>query len=347
MKRVFATVSVAISLVLMGAQTSVAQGNSTPQSPDVECHNTNLTVSLSGGDRKVSGTLCVPQGATDIQLLVHGFTYDREFWDFPYHPDTYSYVRHAHEHGFATFAIDRIGVGKSWQPSAHKITLNANIDALHQVIQSINNGDLGRSFDHLFVVSHSIGAIMTNAAIGKYGGVDAYVALGSANGMNIPKFTVNGLHRLHPATVDKQFRGTGIGPGYVTMRPGTRSFFYNQQPDDSQVLKTDNQHLRAVDSLGALVTGFTPPYFLRHDMRQIDVPVFAINGSEDAIFCGGGLVNCSSDSGFKNSMTKQYPHSPHLETLRVEGSGHNVTLEPNAPHVHKQINDFLDRMAHT
>ena len=44
----------------------------------------------------VRGTLHPPQASTsgDILLfLLHGGTYTREYWDWPYRPDIYSFVR--------------------------------------------------------------------------------------------------------------------------------------------------------------------------------------------------------------------------------------------------------------
>ena len=61
------------------------------------------------------GWLCLAKddrhGARTVQLLVSGLTFDHNYWDTTYQPDTYSYVRAANKHGYSTFNIDRLGVG--------------------------------------------------------------------------------------------------------------------------------------------------------------------------------------------------------------------------------------------
>ena len=49
--------------------------------------------------RKIYGELCVPNGpAPDtVQLLVHGTTYNHNYWDWPEKPDAHSHVRAALE----------------------------------------------------------------------------------------------------------------------------------------------------------------------------------------------------------------------------------------------------------
>lgn len=306
----------------------------------------NVPIQLDDQQGAIRGTLSIPHGATDIQILVHGATYNRQFWDLPYQPDTYSYVHQANNYGFATLAIDRIGVGQSWRPSAHKVTLDTNIDAMQQVIQAVNSGTLGYTFRRVFVVGHSFGAIVANATIGRYGGVDGYVALGSANWMNAVNLVTRTFRYMpFPAVLDHHMRRYGAKLGDVTSRSDARPhMFYNTAHTDEQVINTDEQYLRDVDSIGTFLSLFIPPYFLRRDMRQVSVPVLAINGSEDLVFSGGRITDRTTETGFNKSMHKQYPQSPHLETILATSSGHNVTLERDASTLITYIHDFLNRI---
>src|SRR5581483_9851929 len=78
------------------------------------CEAVSLPVTLAPGQAakyQISGTLCGvdPAAANQtIELLVPGLTYTREYWQFPYDPSRYSYVRYANAAGLATLAIDRI-----------------------------------------------------------------------------------------------------------------------------------------------------------------------------------------------------------------------------------------------
>jgi hypothetical protein len=47
------------------------------------CRNVSIPVSAAGQTSNIAGTLCVPPGATSVQLLVPGWTYGRYYWDFP------------------------------------------------------------------------------------------------------------------------------------------------------------------------------------------------------------------------------------------------------------------------
>src|ERR1700735_3359369 len=63
-------------------------------------------------DVELYGELCVPKGRTPsaVQLLVHGTTYNHNYWDWPEDPDMHSHVRAALAAGYATFNVDRLGV---------------------------------------------------------------------------------------------------------------------------------------------------------------------------------------------------------------------------------------------
>src|SRR5262245_52657316 len=78
----------------------------------------------------ISGTLCEATGghAGTVHLLVPGSTYGQTVWDFPYHPELYSYVRALNAAGVATFAIDRFGAGTSSAPPSPSVTLDTEVD---------------------------------------------------------------------------------------------------------------------------------------------------------------------------------------------------------------------------
>ncbi len=84
-------------------------------------------------DVELYGELCVPKGRTPsaVQLLVHGTTYNHNYWDWPEDPDMHSHVRAALAADYATFNVDRLGVGKSTKPASHLVTLAATVDTLH------------------------------------------------------------------------------------------------------------------------------------------------------------------------------------------------------------------------
>lgn len=67
---------------------------------------------LIPADYSISARLCHPtEGAEDqdtVQVLVHGATFNKHMWDFPYKPETYSWTKRMNEAGHTTLAIDLV-----------------------------------------------------------------------------------------------------------------------------------------------------------------------------------------------------------------------------------------------
>ena len=93
----------------------------------------------------IYGELCNPTtGASHtLELTVPGGTYGHIYWDFPYEPQTYSYVYAANAAGYSTFNIDRIGTGLSSHPSLSvvDVTMNTNAYVIHEIVQDLRNGE--------------------------------------------------------------------------------------------------------------------------------------------------------------------------------------------------------------
>ena len=81
------------------------------------CTDVRISVTIGDGlSVPIAGRLCVPAGATTVQLLLHGVTYGQHYWDLPFQPEKYSYVAAANQAGYATLNIDTLGVGGSFRP---------------------------------------------------------------------------------------------------------------------------------------------------------------------------------------------------------------------------------------
>jgi hypothetical protein len=104
---------------------SFAEGTETTK----KCISHSFPVSLEKGKPaiyQVTGNLCSqgdPTGKT-IHVLVPGFTLTSTYWDFPYQPETYSYVDAINKSGYATLSLDRLATGKSSKPPAEDITVD-------------------------------------------------------------------------------------------------------------------------------------------------------------------------------------------------------------------------------
>src|SRR5579862_8031427 len=105
---------VLVTLAIMATSAARADAANLLQQPAAgHCVATLLRVSLAPGQpakQKISGTLCSPtkpNRTRAIDVLVHGATYDRSYWDSRFESPQYSYVERTLEAGRATFSYDR------------------------------------------------------------------------------------------------------------------------------------------------------------------------------------------------------------------------------------------------
>src|SRR5579859_4046718 len=136
------------------------------------CTQYSVPVTLSPLDSTVYhvATWLCSQGSASgktVQVLVHGSTYDHNYWDFPSLPQTSSYVQQITNAGYVALNLDRIGTGLSDHPPALQVTLQSNAYVIHQLVQDLRNGSLnGLSFSKIILVGHSFGSttIITEAS---------------------------------------------------------------------------------------------------------------------------------------------------------------------------------------
>ncbi len=137
--------------VLLAAGACLAPG--TADAAQVTCADVSVPVRVGLTAQSMNGTLCVPQGATTLQVLVPGGTYNAVYWDIGYDPQVLSYREAVNEAGIATVAVDRLGSGRSSRPLSTLVTLATQAQAVHAVIQSLRP-----LFRKLVLVGHSIGS---------------------------------------------------------------------------------------------------------------------------------------------------------------------------------------------
>src|SRR5690348_11149671 len=71
---------------------------------EAHCRDVTVPVALAEGQParyQVWGRLCLPGGhrTATVEVLIHGLNYSHLYWDFPFEPDRYSYVRWADRAG--------------------------------------------------------------------------------------------------------------------------------------------------------------------------------------------------------------------------------------------------------
>ncbi|HEY6541577.1 MAG TPA: alpha/beta hydrolase [Ktedonobacteraceae bacterium] len=300
------------------------------------CQSFNVPVALIEGQPlqyTIYGELCNPaSGASHaVQLLVPGATYGHVYWDFPYEPQTYSYVRALNAAGYSTFNIDLIGTGQSSHPdlSLVKVTMNIDAFALHEIVQDLRSGSIGgQQFARVLLVGHSLGSGAVWIEAGTYRDVDGVIVTGLAHHFNAIKLA-GVFSTLYPAMLDPRFSGDGYGVGYLTTRPGTRaSDFYYQPGADPNVIATD-EATKETATVGEASTFAS--VIVDGISAQIMVPVLLVLGQQDGIFCGLLATNCSSAATVLQAEAPFYSPQAQLQVAVIPNAGHDLNLHEAAP----------------
>lgn len=97
--------------------------------------------------------------------MTHGIGFDRTYWDIPINDYNYSYVAQAADHGYSTFAWDRLGIAESEHGDAvNEIQSYLEIAALYSLTQKLREGSIGGigcAFDKVVHVGHSFGSLQS------------------------------------------------------------------------------------------------------------------------------------------------------------------------------------------
>ncbi|GAA0615115.1 alpha/beta fold hydrolase [Kutzneria viridogrisea] len=335
------TVSLLSCLALLGGALAAPQAGAS----SATCSETDLPVTGPGGaPASMHGQLCLPEGPAPgtVQLLVHGGTYNRTYWDLPYDPDNYSYQRDMARHGYATFAVDELGSGASSKPPSLPLLIGVSAASLHEVVGHLRAGHVGgTSFTRVVIVGHSVGSGVVAAEAATYHDVDGVVLTGITHLPALPVLAVGAALGLQPAFLDSSLSRLGSDPLYFTTKPGARApLFYAAEDADPQVIAADEatKDQVSVPGMGTVaVFGIVLPTTL-----GIDVPVLQAVGSQDVLFCGVlALHDCSNAEALRAQEAPYYSPAAQLSTYVLPGAGHSLALHRNAAQYRDATRDWL------
>jgi pimeloyl-ACP methyl ester carboxylesterase len=292
----------------------------------------------------IVGELCRPARgrARTLQILLHGASFNRQYWDFPFRSRRYSYVRHANAAGFATLAIDRLGTGDSDRPPPELVTVHASASTVHQVVSAVRGGehrdDAGRrlGFDQIVLVGNSFGSNIswTEAAI--YADVDGLILTGISHDQNPPGAPLTQLY-AYPANLDPKFADLGLPDGYITTLPGRRAEMFFYLPGTAPAVLPVDEELKDTLPVGMLFDQFTT-----YELTQIiHVPVLNVVGDFDTLSCQ--LPSCTESGSIANEGSN-YPADACYTQLIVPNSGHALNLHRNAPRWYRHAQRWVERV---
>lgn len=316
-------------LTTMGATTWTAPADS------ADCRDVTVPAALGPGlprDLTAYGRLCLPAGKPPrvLQVLVHGASYDHSYWDFPGFDGRYSYTRHMVDAGYATLAVDQLGVGRSSHPLSAVTTQAATAHGVHEVVQAARTGAFGPAFDKVVLVGHSFGSLTSWLEAGIYKDVDGMVASGASHGLGASALA-SILRRARPAQLDPVVEPSvpAADPGYLSI-PGARAATFYHLPNADPAVVAQDEAARHETPAGA---GATIPAYVPATLG-IDVPVLIANGRLDKAFCaqggGGSATDCTDDTTLHASESPFFSAAARLQTTVIPDAGHDLNLQYNA-----------------
>jgi pimeloyl-ACP methyl ester carboxylesterase len=310
------------------------------------CTDVNVAVTLDLLlPAKVHARLCVPNGKrhTAIQVLLHGATYNGYYWDFPYQPQTYSYVRAANAAGYATLSIDRLGYGLSSRELSATLTATTQALVVHQVIQKLRAGAVNATrFAKVILIGHSMGSGVVELETSLYHDVDGVVLTGATHHISATDLLSVLLADQYPAILDPKF-GLAYDPGYLTTIPGRRAAtFYATADTDPAVVAADEalkDVVSATELPDVITLGITAPISL-----TITAPVLIAIGSKDNFFCSGLLASdCTSAATLAQEEAPYFCAAAQLQTYVLPGAGHDLNLELNTAGYQQAVMAWANR----
>lgn len=326
-----------------GATTTAAAGYvATVPARAGTCTEIHLPVAFSAGrpeDAVLSGTLCTPErwaaGPRSVDVLVHGGMYNRQYWDWPVQPETYSYARRTVRAGRAAFFYDRFGAGRSTRPPGPQASFENDVYGLHQVI-----GWLQGSYPQVNAIGHSLGSVVVLQEAGKFNDVDRVVVTGLTHGHGLGFLLLPAT--IYTALLDPQFADVSLLDGdYLTTLPGRRSGLFYSASADPEVIAWDEAHKDVMTATQAsqAITQLTLPPLLNWANR-ITAPVLLVNGQLDAPFCNVD-VSCRTDAVLTAAEEPYFTRARSFTARTVPDTGHDLPLHPSAAVSFSAIDDWL------
>ena len=338
-----------LGLLIATAAPSLASASGWWPNGPGKCRAMHVPVTVAGvEDAYLYGELCLPKGPAPetVQFLVHGSTFNHHYWDFPYKPEKYSHVRDALEDGYATFNIDRIGVGKSTIPPSHLVNLNSTVDTLHQVVTKLRNGEIanGHAFSKVVYFGSSFST--------EYGWL-----LADQHPEDIDAFVLTGLlHFTRPAWIDlvtlyhfdlaceaPRFADLVPDCGYSTTTPFKRHLMFYHVPNTEPAVLLVDELVKDFIST-PLIEQSIPYVFLpppeTAPSRSIQVPTLIALGEFDGTACGETGLVCNEAN--VRDIEAPYYTTDVLDVYIAPDTGHALPLQKSGPQTSAFIHDWLD-----
>lgn len=314
---------------------------------EIQRHHWRVDVSRSvnlPGTHEIAVDLVVPQNPRFALCCLPGGFLTRRYYDLETRGSrTYSFAEHMAQLGFATIALDHLGVGESTRPDEQRgfelgleELARANHAAFEQVLERLRAGqgtDLPALPDLQSIgVGHSMGSLMTvvQQALTP---THAALVLFSFTTSGLPEFltpeelsVADNLEQIRARTVElarKRFGSpwpqTSTG-GATQENPHIAFQVGTAGPNALEALRKAGTNMLSVPGLLSMIPGAISPY-----ADRIETPVFIVAGDHDLHGAHG--------------VPSMFPGSPEAVAYTLEDSWHcHFVANPRAR--------LWDRVAH-
>ncbi|GAD98592.1 hypothetical protein CHGG_09132 [Paecilomyces variotii No. 5] len=305
----------------------------------------------------INARLCIPtRGAKShiLQVATHGSGYDKAYWDVPVHPEKYSYLEAAINHGYSVLIYDRLGIGASSKPDAYDIVqLPAQVEVLKELTTLARNGDLIESSqiigsrhvpfhlarykpERIVHVGHSYGSVTTASLLSKYGEVsDGAILTGFVVVTNKDVPSIPGSSYGFEVARENDPERLGHTPsGYLVQgtTANIQQFFLGGAAFEPKLLRwsVKNKQTFTVGERLSRSTDNLPA-------TEFKGPVQFFVGEYDFPFCDGDCKNAYDVSVLKSF----YPAASDVSTYIQPATGHGLTVTKNATAGYQVIFSYL------
>jgi pimeloyl-ACP methyl ester carboxylesterase len=308
----------------------VANVNRTPD----PCTSNGATYTLRGHLTAPRALLAAPW-RPPVTLYLHGSILGERSWRFTAAPG-YDTTRELARAGHASVTIDQLGYGASDTPPGFEVCGGSMADMAHQVIEQLRAGtyvatgaSLGAPprFGHVALLGFSYGGHVAETEAYSFRDVDALAVESWSDhpGAGFAEAVTPGSEEC----ATEQPKRPGGAPGYR----------YHFHYPDEHVMLAD-----ADPAVAAALFGLheRDPCGIYGSMLQIErnsefapevtVPVLLVYGTSDALFARSDAESEAAD----------FTGTPDLSVRFVEGAGHFIALEREAPAFRALVARWLD-----
>lgn len=268
-----------------------------------------------------------------LQVLIHGSTYTKEYWDLGAWGNTnssYSWRAAANAAGYATLAVDKIGNGDSSHTDPIlDVQLPLQIETIHSMIAQIKRARVKVSKPKsITLVGHSSGSILTAALVQAYPkDADAVVltAYSTRQPSGSPNTTL--VPDVAPATISDPERFGNLSYGYLLGNSlDVRTLYGYYEGHYNATIASNDYATRGVQPIGeGFNSGLT-------DHPKFKGKVLVVTGSKDQGATPAELCEPKLVTSAVMEVNATFPSITGFEYYTPQ-AGHVLNWHYNAPSI--------------